>query len=170
MTPPNADRHEQAFERYYALGEKRTYRQVATDLGVSLSTVKQWSRKHRWKERIAERDAEAARQVADTSLQTTIEDNARNKKIVQMAMVKLARAIADGRIKMQLADLDRLIKLQSYIDGYHEGQTWDSLSPEELAQRFYYVLQNLPGTNFDRFIAEYKRLQKSHHPATDKPD
>ena len=34
-----------------------------------------------------------------------------------MALVKLAKGIADGSVRMQLGDLERLIRLQDYVDG-----------------------------------------------------
>jgi transposase len=169
MPPREDERHERAFAVYLSLGEKRSYKQVAAQVGVSLSTVKQWSKRYRWKERIAERDAEAARQVADNTLSNTVEEFTRNKKIVQMAMVKLAKAIADGRIKMQLGDLDRLIKLQSFLDGYQEGQTWDSLTPEALAQRFHYATKTLSEDDLKRMVAELHRLEKAGRPQVEPP-
>jgi transposase len=156
------EHHKRAFEAYYALGAKRTYEKVAVELGVSASTVKLWSRSFSWSTRIAERDATAARQIADQSLQSTVDELGRNKKIVQMALVRLAKAIANGQIKMQMGDLDRLIRLQSHLDGYVEGQTWDTLSMEVLARRFYWVLNNVSTEEFVRFHEEYKRLDQSN--------
>lgn len=156
------EHHKRAFEAYYALGAKRTYEKVAKELGVSASTVKLWSRSFSWSKRIAEHDATAARQIADQSLQSTVDELGRNKRIVQLALVRLAKAIANGEIKMQLGDLDRLIRLQSHLDGYVEGQTWDSLSMETLARRFYWILWCASDDDFKRFHEEYYRLEKSN--------
>ena len=68
------ERHRKAFELYCALGERRTYRQLAAQLGVSVSTVKLWSRSFNWQGRIRERDAETARRVADQTLQTQVNE------------------------------------------------------------------------------------------------
>lgn len=113
--------HQKAFECYVALGEKRSFKQVAKQAGVSLSTIKLWSRSFGWRQRIRERDAQIARRVADQTLQSDIDEQDRNKRIVRMALVRLAKAIADGKVRMQLSDLDRLIRLQSYIEGPPKG-------------------------------------------------
>jgi len=111
------EHQKKAFEYYVALGEKRSFTPVAEYAGVSLSTVKLWSRSFGWVQRIRERDAEIARRVADRALQTNLDEQDRNQKIVRLALVRLAKAIADGKIRMQLSDLDRLIRLQSFLEG-----------------------------------------------------
>ncbi len=107
--------HERAFEYYYALGEKRSYEKVATEFGVSLSTVKLWGKSFRWKERIRERDIEVARQMASRTIGEEVSHRERNLQIVHMALVQLAKAVADGHVKMTLGDLDRLIRLESFL-------------------------------------------------------
>ena len=110
------DHHRKAFELYYEQGERRTHKRVARDLGVSTSTIKLWSRSFDWRGRIAERDAETARRVADRVLETRVGERARNTRIVHMALVKLAKGIAEDRVRMQMGDLDRLIRLQDELD------------------------------------------------------
>ena len=39
----------------------------------------------------------------------------RNLKIVQMSLVRIAKAIVDGDVKMTLSDLDKLIRLESFL-------------------------------------------------------
>ncbi|MFC1475814.1 hypothetical protein ACFLQW_02285 [Candidatus Zixiibacteriota bacterium] len=111
------EHHKKAFELYLALGEKRSHRQVAQQMDVSLATVKLWSRSFQWRERVGAREAEVARRIADRTLQSNVDEQDRNKRIVRMALVRLAKAIADGKVRMQLSDLDRLIRLQSYLEG-----------------------------------------------------
>ena len=159
--PTEQERHLRAFEQYYARGGERSHEKLASELGVSTAAVKSWSRAFNWAKRVAERDATAARQIADQSLQSTVDELGRNKKIVQLALVKLAKAIANGQIKMQLGDLDRLIRLQAHLDGYVESQTWSDLSMEQLAARFYWVMWNTSEEESDRFMTEYKRLDEA---------
>jgi hypothetical protein len=40
---------------------------------------------------------------------------ARNRKLVEMGLVQVARAIAEGKVKMTVSDLDRLIRLEEYL-------------------------------------------------------
>ncbi len=107
--------HEKAFEHYYALGEKRSYEKVAAKFNVSVSTVKLWGKSLRWKERLKERDLQVAREVAGRTLADEVNHRARNLQIVHMALVQLAKAVADGQVKMHLGDLDRLIRLESFL-------------------------------------------------------
>jgi len=109
------EHHKKAFEFYFALGEGRSYRQVAEESGVSLGTVKLWGRSFDWKGRIHERDAEVARAMADRSMKKGIERGLRNSKIIEMGLVQVAKAIAEGKVKMTVSDLDRLIRLEEYL-------------------------------------------------------
>jgi transposase len=109
------EHHEKAFEFYYALGEGRSYRQVAEEFSVSLGTVKLWGRSFDWGRRIAERDANVARAMADRSVKDATERGLRNSKLIEMALVRVAKAIAEGEVKMTVSDLDRLIRLEEYL-------------------------------------------------------
>ncbi len=77
--------------------------------------IQNWSRSFRWRERIAERDAQVARAVANRSITDEVDHLGRNLQIVHMALVQLAKAVADGQVKMNLGDLDRLIRLESFL-------------------------------------------------------
>ncbi len=83
---------------------------------MSRSTIKLWSRSFDWRQRVHERDAEVARKVADRAIQVNTDGRSQNQKIVQMALVRLAKAIADGKVRMQLGDLERLIRLQKSLE------------------------------------------------------
>ena len=112
------EHHVQAFEVYHSLGPGRSHQAVAKQFGVSVGSVKNWSRSFRWQERIAQREMEITRTIASRNLTEEVTRRERNERIVTMAIVRLAKAIADGQVKMTLADLDRLIRLESYL---HDG-------------------------------------------------
>jgi hypothetical protein len=109
------EHHEKAFEFYYALGEGRNYGQVAEEFSASLGTVKLWGRSFDWGRRIAERDANVARAMADRTMKDGMERGLRNSKLIEMALVRVAKAIAEGEVKMTVSDLDRLIRLEQYL-------------------------------------------------------
>jgi transposase len=109
------EHHKKAFEVYYALGEKRNHQKVASKLNVSTSSIKLWASRFNWTEKIQQREAEAARILATRVLSDQVSTKKRNLQIVQMALVQLAKAIADGKVKMTLADLDRLVRLESFL-------------------------------------------------------
>ena len=107
--------HERAFEYYYALGEKRSYDKVTAEFSVSLSTVKLWGKSFNWKRRIKDRDIQIAREMASRTLSDEVNHRERNLQIVQMSLVRIAKAIVDGDVKMSLSDLDKLIRLESFL-------------------------------------------------------
>jgi hypothetical protein len=109
------EHHKKAFEFYYGLGEGRNYRKVAQEFKVSLGAVKAWGRNFGWKRRVGERDGEVARALADQNLKDGVERAARNRKILGLALVQVARAIAEGRVKPTISDLDRLLRLEEFL-------------------------------------------------------
>ena len=78
-----------------------------------------------------------------------------------MALLKVAKAINNDKVKVQIGDLDRLIRLQAHLDGYVESQTWSDMSMEQLAARFHWLMMNLSDEELQRFTAEYKRLDET---------
>jgi transposase len=109
------EHHKKAFEFYYGLGEGRSYKLVAAEFGVALGTVKMWGRVFRWKQTCRERDAEVVRTMADRNLEENMESLARNRKIVKMGLIQVATAVAEGKVKVTMADLDRLVRLEEYL-------------------------------------------------------
>ena len=79
------------------------------------STVKLWGKSLRWKQRLRERDLQVAREVAGRTISDEVNHRERNLQIVHMALVQLAKAVADGHVKMALGDLDKMIRLESFL-------------------------------------------------------
>ncbi len=132
------EHHRKAFEQYYALGAKRSYRQVAERLGVSASTIKLWSRTFNWRQQVQNRDAEATRQMADRNTQSALDDRERDLKIIRMAKMKLTKDIADGKVKGKIPDLEMLIRLEDYLSGSQKDPlSWidRETDPEKLRAR-----------------------------------
>jgi len=128
-------RHLQAFERYYALGEKRTYMQVATEVGVDANTVKLWGRSFRWQERVQARDLEVARRMADRTLSSTLDDHTKRRRMVELALAKIIKAIAENRVRFQASDLERILRLlESYERWAQENPRPGHCSPEVLVE------------------------------------
>jgi hypothetical protein len=109
------EHHKKAFEFYYGMGEGRSYGKVAQEFGVSLGAVKLWGRSFDWKRRVWARDGEVARALADENTKAGVERASRNRKIVGLALVQVAKAIAEGKVKPTISDLDRLIRLEEFL-------------------------------------------------------
>ena len=130
------DHHRKAFELYASQGHGRSYEKVATDLNVSVASVKQWGAAFGWRRRLQERELETARQLADRTLQTAMTDQERYHKIVRMAVTKLSKAIAEDRVKLQAADLERLIRLEDYLSRPRDGGWGGTITVEKLLAAF----------------------------------
>lgn len=136
------EHHEKAFEFYYGLGEGRSYNLVAQEFGVALATVKGWGKTFDWRQRCRERDGQAARAMADRNLEENVESLARNRKIVKMGLIQVAKAVAEGKVKVTMADLDRLVRLEEYLreeggpEGGEGGRDLTGSLLEEVRKRF----------------------------------
>ncbi len=104
------------------MGEQRSYERVANEFSVAPSTVKLWARSFGWQERLRERDLEIARQVADRTVSGETDRRERSLQIVRMALVQLAKAIAEGDLRMTLSDLDKLIRLEAFLSDEAESR------------------------------------------------
>lgn len=115
--------HLKAFEEFYALGDHRTYAKLAEATGYNLETIRLWGRSFSWSRRVAERDAEQARAIADEVAAEQKTNRTRNLKIVRAALVRLAKLIASGDIKPRIGDLERLVRLEEYLTGGAPGNS-----------------------------------------------
>jgi hypothetical protein len=112
-----SDRHKKAFELYYAQGEKRSFPRLAKELGVSMAALKVWSKSFSWQKRLQERDAAVARQAADQVIGSAVVNASRKRKMVELALMKVIKAINSDKVRIQVGDLDRLLRLSAFLDG-----------------------------------------------------
>ena len=99
------EHHKQAFETYYTLGPRRTYAAVAERFGVSMSTIKNWSRAFRWRRMLQVRQAWQTQQVTEHMDQVLQERTDRARKLLDLALARMARYLADGKLKTAPRDL-----------------------------------------------------------------
>jgi predicted transcriptional regulator len=154
--PKPAKSHQEAFEYYASLGPGRTYRQVAEKLGVSLPTVKRWAKENSWISRVDEREAQIARHVADRAFESEAEDMERKRKLVKAAFIRLGQAIAQGKIKMQLSDLDRMIRLDALLQGKPDGVLTSVIQGAKTVDEFRYLMEMTPPDVIDGYVREIK--------------
>ena len=110
------EHHRRAFEIYAAMEGRRSYETVARQMDVSLNSVKLWAGTFGWQARLKQREATLARQMADRVLETRTTDSDQYRKLVRMALIKVAKAINADKVRVQVADLDRLVRLEQYLD------------------------------------------------------
>ncbi len=144
MTPktpktPENPRAEEAFTFYASLpAGQRTYAAVAAKLGVSLPTVKRWGTKGNWQQRVAEREVGIARKATDQMETAQVSARSRQLKLLEVALVKLVNAIAEGTVRGSYGDLERLLRLEGFIKG-----TDKSLPIEEVHRIFEHFLRTI---------------------------
>lgn len=151
------EHHLKAFEMYYAQGEKRSLVRLAAQMGIAVATAKSWARSFGWRKRMAERDASIARQVADEAISSASQTQSRSRKLIELATNRLAKAMLNGQIKYQLADLERLIRLQAFLDA--EANRVDGRTPEEMLEQFLEYYRTLPPEQRRRLIESTRRRE-----------
>ena len=81
-------KHREAYEYYYLLGDKRSYPQVAAKFTTSRTSVKKWSKAFNWQERIIIRDKEIGDKVEKKVVASSIEKRAQMlKDLVRMETI-----------------------------------------------------------------------------------
>lgn len=126
------DQQMEAFEYYFGLADDRNLTTVAEHYGVAATTVKNWSIKFHWQDRLAERTRQLGKKLAERT------DNAildlREKRLGEvresMQMVRAAQATAveklkDGSLKVKdiyqlgvmIREQERLIKAELLLHG-----------------------------------------------------
>ena len=127
--------HVAAFERYLAMGTGRSYTRLAEEIDTSITTVKLWGRSFGWQERVQRRDLAEARRIADHTSASATMNHHRRRKILELAVMKMAKAIAEDRVKYQAGDLERLLKLEDVL-AQLEGQfvPASTAGPEEIVE------------------------------------
>jgi ABC-type amino acid transport substrate-binding protein len=116
------DRHRAAFEQYLAMGETRSLSKLANRLGFSLNAIKNWSARFHWQERIEERQREVSRVLANKTLRAEVDGRLRSQQLVQVALIQIAKQLAEGRIKATFSDLDKLLRLERFLEGLPESR------------------------------------------------
>jgi hypothetical protein len=74
-----------------------------------------------------------ARRIADKTINSQVDAKGKRRKIIELAVMKLAKAIAEDRVKYQAGDLERLLRLEMLLDEWESGRNVDHTStPEEV--------------------------------------
>jgi len=126
------DRHREAYEYYYNLGDKRTLQEVAEKFTVSRQSVSEWKKSFDWDSRIAKRDLKILQDVEKRISKAIVQEKyeyhqqiSTNIKLIRAIIATAYNKIKDKEIKIDnLFDLnaamwafERLIRLDLYLLG-----------------------------------------------------
>ena len=97
-------RQKQIFDIYYSLGDKRSLEKLNetlkntpeySDKTPSLDTLKSWSKKFNWQERIQQRDAEISKGLEKKINQDIINEKAEHRKLIKEILNELKRSLIE---------------------------------------------------------------------------
>ena len=101
------------------LGEKRSLRAVAEEIGRTERTVAGWSRSFNWVSRVTQRNIEDAKNRREEQINTQITDvRTKYRIIINNFMAQLSKDVLDGKINIRnVQDFERLVKLDLLLMG-----------------------------------------------------
>jgi len=91
----------QAFQVYYAMGSDRSYDKVGQALGKHINTIKKWSKKFGWQERIATTNGIVVSGMNESLVKKTLETKEQSKMISQMLRDNFQKDVEAGEIKVR---------------------------------------------------------------------
>lgn len=119
----------EAFDFWYSLGENRTYETVANKFGVSVPAISQWAKKNNWKERLAVRDAENAKEIFKQTDKTIVESAREYRKVIEASIFTYVTALKAGKVKITSpADFIRLVELDLKLANIGNDQAQAAMS------------------------------------------
>jgi len=109
--------HLEAFELYYSMKPKRSYKRVAELIGVSNTTVDDWGRDFKWQKRVKERDKRIADGVAEKLIDEEIDLKVKLYKAIDKTIDKYIDKLDKQEIVLETAkDLDVLGRLWKELE------------------------------------------------------
>lgn len=130
--------HQKIFDIYFAMGENRSLAKLYDALSSGLCqeydgvvpsypTVKYWSKKFNWQERITQRNIELSKKMEQKTNTTVLNQKADYRKIIKEAIDDWYKKFSDGKAGPEnVSDLERLMKLDLLLMGEatekNEGQ------------------------------------------------
>jgi len=163
-------RHIEAFDYYYALGENRSYPQVADKFTVSETSVKIWSASFNWAERIKVRDIENGRKLMEKTDREVVNTKADYRKMIKERLAEirteksyLTKAFGTAKKKLEdendhsldVASIRELTELAKAMQGmYKEEQNMVKLDLQLIGEgenqgEGITIINSIPGPKDD---------------------
>tara|TARA_R100000808_G_C2115447_1_gene128232 strand:- start:451 stop:1059 length:609 start_codon:yes stop_codon:yes gene_type:complete len=107
-----------AFNFYYSMGSRRSYKKVAEMFNVDVALVKQWASDLNWRMRVTETDMDMRRKVNNELMGELQSIKVKYKRMILNLLDTAFDDILEGDLKVSsIADLERIVKLNLLIDG-----------------------------------------------------
>lgn len=113
--PPMSDVQNRAFEHYYAQGANRSLRLTAKASKLGESTIRHWSSKLQWMERIAVRDRERSRKILDIVDEGFIASRTRELEILLGIKETFYDRLATGEVDITISDFIRVCQEEQLV-------------------------------------------------------
>ena len=125
----------EAFEIYYQLGELRSLKKVADQIGRTERTVAGWSRSFNWVDKVSQREIEENKNANSNSILAQTTDAKTRYRIMMNNLLAMAsRKIASGELKIRnIQDLERVVKLDLLLMG-ESTERGEQIGSTELTQ------------------------------------
>lgn len=108
----------EAFLFYASLPpEQRSYARVAAEFGVSVRTVERHGRVEKWRQRMREIQAQAAREADKKLGRAWAERIADFEKLIEATCISYAQQLSGGRVRVTASDLVGLVKISLQLRG-----------------------------------------------------
>lgn len=120
--------------------ECQTNHSVAQKCQISRATVRRYRRLQNWDERIRKIQEETQKR----SDETVAERRARSRKIIRAAIAQIGRQIAEGKLKYSAGDLERMVRLDEWLDGLPEKKNLGDL-PNRTSEILKEIIHRMEG-------------------------
>lgn len=121
-SPVETRQQADAYIRYYAMGENRSFRALARETGVTIGTLSNWGKKFKWKERLEEAHGGVVARIQKRIHGDLIKKTARFKaeclNMLDLALEDAMARISSGDLKIDsVKDLVSVVKTSLLLRG-----------------------------------------------------
>lgn len=149
--PGETQRAFEAFVAYRDMGADRSLRKVVRKVNKSLTTVGEWSAKHKWVDRVAEWDAEQDRIARQEHLAAVKEMRKRHADLGKGMLLKAARAL--NRMKeedIKPGDVSRMIEVATKLERISRGDVGEVIEERDGGEATPAVTFYMPSNGRDQ--------------------
>lgn len=118
------DAQRKAFELWWNNGNRGvSYQKIGTALGFTKISIYNWSKRFNWQDRAMERAIAINARVDRVAINDATADRLTALKMTRKALEILDKKIDEKNIKVDIQDLDKLIRLQEFLRGEPDSRS-----------------------------------------------